>query len=224
MQQDHGPLPILLGLLTLVSGFIDAVTFLKFGHVFVGNMTGNIVFLGFGVGGVRGISIAGSLTALGAFLVGALGGGLLIQRFSSHRGSLLTLSTLTKVLLLAGATTAAFLGGSPLVIIPELGVVMGIQNAVARKLAVPDLTTTVLTMTLTGIMADSSLAGGTNVRIQRRIAAVATMFIGALSGAAIVLRAGVAPALLIATLITVIVSTSAYVLGRSEPDWVHAVG
>ena len=35
-----------------------------------------------------------------------------------------------------------------------LAVATGIQNAVARKLAVPDMTTTVLTMTLTGVGAD----------------------------------------------------------------------
>jgi uncharacterized membrane protein YoaK (UPF0700 family) len=161
---------------------------------------------------------------LAAFLVGALAGGLLNKRFSHHRGALLAVSTVIKVVLLASATVAAFLVAAPLVIIPELGVVMGIQNAVARKLAVPDITTTVLTMTLTGLMADSWLAGGTNVRFRRRITAVVVMFIGALSGAIVVLRAGVEAALLIATLITVIVGTSAYFLGRNDPDWVRSAG
>jgi len=36
---------------------------------------------------------------------------------------------------------------------------MGAQNATARRLAVPDLTTTVLTLTITGIAADSALVG-----------------------------------------------------------------
>jgi len=35
--------------------------------------------------------------------------------------------------------------------------------AAVRKLAIPDLTTTVLTMTLTAIAVDSSLAHGNNV-------------------------------------------------------------
>jgi Protein of unknown function (DUF1275) len=35
-----------------------------------------------------------------------------------------------------------------------LAVAMGLQNSMGRRLAVPDLTTTVLTMTLTGIAAD----------------------------------------------------------------------
>jgi cytochrome b subunit of formate dehydrogenase len=56
------------------------------------------------------------------------------------------------------------------------------RNAAVRKLAVPDLTTTVLTLTITGLAADSSLARGTNPRLQRRIAAVVAMFAGAALG------------------------------------------
>jgi uncharacterized membrane protein YoaK (UPF0700 family) len=72
--------------------------------------------------------------------------------------------------------------------IPLLGVIgltalaMGLRNATARKLAVPDLTTTVLTLTITGLAADSSLAGGTNPRWQRRIGSVLAMFAGAAAG------------------------------------------
>jgi hypothetical protein len=40
-------------------------------------------------------------------------------------------------------------------------IAMGMRNAAVRKLAVPDLTTTVLTLTITGLAADSSLARGT---------------------------------------------------------------
>ena len=45
-------------------------------------------------------------------------------------------------------------------LIIALAISMGIQNATARKLGVPDLTTTVLTLTITGIGADSRLVGG----------------------------------------------------------------
>ena len=33
--------------LTAVTGLVDAVSYLRLGHVFVANMTGNVVFLGF---------------------------------------------------------------------------------------------------------------------------------------------------------------------------------
>jgi uncharacterized membrane protein YoaK (UPF0700 family) len=72
---------------------------------------------------------------------------------------------------------------------------MGLQNATARRLAIPDLTTTVLTQTLTGLAADSSAAGGSNPRRARRIAAVMTMLLGALAGGWLTLNAGLPTAL-----------------------------
>jgi hypothetical protein len=43
-----------------------------------------------------------------------------------------------------------------LTLIGSLAVAMGGQNAVVRRLAVPDLTTTVLTLTVTGLVADTT--------------------------------------------------------------------
>jgi uncharacterized membrane protein YoaK (UPF0700 family) len=63
---------------------------------------------------------------------------------------------------------------------------MGLRNATVRRLAVPDMTTTVLTLTLTGLAADSLLAGGSSPRIARRVASVLLMFIGAAVGALLV--------------------------------------
>ena len=69
-----------------------------------------------------------------------------------------------------------------------LAIAMGIQNATARRLAVPDLTTTVLTLTLTGIAADSRVVGGTGGHPARRLIAVTAMFTGALVGALLVIN------------------------------------
>jgi uncharacterized membrane protein YoaK (UPF0700 family) len=220
--ENHGPLPTLLALLTLLTGFIDAVTYLKYGHVFVANMTGNVVLLGFGVAGSHDISIIGTILALGGFLCGALAGGVLNERLAVHRGNLLVTSTFVKFALLLSATLCAIFGVSPFVIIPILGISMGLQNAVARKLAIADITTTVLTMTLTGIMADSALAGGKNPRLMRRLSAVATMFIGALAGAGTVLYIGIPYALAAATTIVLIVGVAAFALSRNDPPWVRA--
>src|ERR1700681_1954325 len=74
-DERHGPLPALLLVLTFVTGLVDAVSYLRLGHVFVANMTGNIVFLGFAVAGATDFSIPASVVAVGAFLVGALTGG-----------------------------------------------------------------------------------------------------------------------------------------------------
>ena len=65
---------------------------------------------------------------------------------------------------------------------------MGIRTAVVRHLAIPDMTTTVLTLTLAGIAADSSLAGGKNPRLGRRLLSVLCMLTGAGAGALLISR------------------------------------
>jgi len=208
-------LPLLVGF-TIVTGFVDAVSYLKLGHVFVANMTGNIVFLGFAFGGAPDISIVGSIVALGAFLAGAVLGGRFATQFGAIPKELILVSAGTKVLFIGVACIMAFLVANvymaPYLIIALLGAAMGVQNAMARKLAIPDFTTTVLTLTLTGIAADSRLAGGVNPRLFRRASAVLTMFAGALAGAFVVLRYGVAIALLCATLIVVAIFIRAWTL------------
>jgi uncharacterized membrane protein YoaK (UPF0700 family) len=53
VDRSHGPLPALLVCLTVVTGLVDAFSYLSLGHVFVANMTGNVVFLGFALAGSR---------------------------------------------------------------------------------------------------------------------------------------------------------------------------
>jgi uncharacterized membrane protein YoaK (UPF0700 family) len=96
---------------------------------------------------------------------------------------------------------------------------MGIQNAVARRLAVPDLTTTVLTMTLTGIAADVRAADHGRAGLGRRVFAVAAMFAGAVGGALLVLQAGTAPALGLATGLLAVVTAGAALAVRQPGPW-----
>ena len=131
-----------------------------------------------------------------------------------HESRFLASSSLLKVVLLAVATLTSALGASPFGIIAALGITMGLQNAVARRLAIADVTTTVLTMTLTGIAADSSLGGGDDVRLGRRLLAVAIMFIGAFAGAALVLNYGIPLTLATAAAIVTVVSAGAYLSGE----------
>ena len=106
LTQDarHGPLPLLLIVLTIVTGLVDAVSYLKLGHVFVANMTGNVVFLGFAAAGASEFSVAVSLAAIGSFLLGSLAGGRLGSSAGQHRGQFLALSTYAQV----SAVGAAF--------------------------------------------------------------------------------------------------------------------
>ena len=195
----EGSLPPLLFVLTVVTGLVDAVSYLALGHVFVANMTGNVVFLGFAVAGAPGFSIPASLVAIAAFLAGALAGGRLGSSMAQQRSRFFAVAMLIKLGLVGIAFVAAIvLADADLIrygLIVSLALAMGLQNAAARFLAVPDLTTTVLTLTLTGLAADSTLAGGTNPRVARRLLAAAAMFVGAAVGAFLVLHIGVGAAL-----------------------------
>src|SRR5437899_4539875 len=88
--------PLLLGL-TLVTGLVDAVSYLALGHVFVANMTGNVVFLGFAVAGAQDFSIPASVVAIAAFLAGALAGGRLGSSMAQHRSRFLAVEILVKL-------------------------------------------------------------------------------------------------------------------------------
>ncbi len=190
-------------------------------------MTGNVVLLGFALAGAPGFSVTASLAALLAFAVGALLGGRLAARYSGHRGRLHSSAGALQAVFLAVAVALAAISGAPVAggyryaLIAALGIAMGIQNAAARKLAVPDLTTTVLTLTITGIAEDSALAGGGGSKAGRRLVVVATMLVGAVLGATLVLHAPVYYPLLIALVLIALGAATMYVLGRTSPAWVH---
>jgi uncharacterized membrane protein YoaK (UPF0700 family) len=213
------PLPLVLIILSAVTGLVDAVSVLGLGQVFVANMTGNTVFLGFAVGGAPGFEVPRYVMALLAFLAGALAGGWVANAFarSIRRWWLLaivaleydpgSLSPASRLFTLIGLTALA----------------MGLRNATVRRLKVPDLTTTVLTLTLTGLAADSSLSGGENRNWRRRVAAVVATFVGAVVGAVLVRTSGLVVPLVItgAVVLVVTLAYSAHPASRAkaaEPD------
>ncbi|MEU8984699.1 YoaK family protein [Streptomyces sp. NPDC048309] len=205
---------VLLGL-TVVSGLIDAVSYLGLGHVFTANMTGNVVVLGFAAAGAPGFSVPHTLTSLGCFLVGAVAGGRVAVRYGGGSRRAWARGTLAAEAVLVGVSAAvAFAAPGATVtkyaLIALTAFAMGLRNATVRKLGVPDLTTTVLTMTLTGLASDSRLAGGgTHPRSPRRTASVFAMLAGALIGAWLVIHHGLAIPLLIAAAMTGVFSVTA---------------
>ncbi|HEX3786329.1 MAG TPA: YoaK family protein [Pseudonocardiaceae bacterium] len=219
----HGPLPALLLALTVATGIIDAVSVLGLGRVFVANMTGNVVFTGFALAGAPGFALDATLSALAGFLVGALAGGRVITRWGAHRGKLLRNVTAVQLLLVLIALVITILAGSPLsAVIRDLVIVLtaiafGLQNSAARRLAVPDITTTVLTMTLTGVAAD--LRSG-NLRVAlRRALAVLAMLVGAIVGALLVLHADIPIALGCAAVLIAVVMMTAALGSRTTAPW-----
>jgi uncharacterized membrane protein YoaK (UPF0700 family) len=225
----HGPLVPTMVALTFVTGVVDAASYLKLGHVFVANMTGNIVFLGFALAGAGGLSAASSLVALGSFLLGALAGGRLGALVPDHRGRLLRAASVVQLVLLAVALLVALFVSEPLstgaryALIVPLGLALGVQNASAQRLAVPELTTTVLTRTLTGLASESALAGGRGSQLGRRSIAVVMMLLGALTGGLLALHVSVAAALGVACACVLTVAISVHLLSGSEAEWTRPV-
>ncbi len=209
------PLLLALSLLTLVTGLVDAACYLGLGRVFTANMTGNVVLLAFGAAGAQGLPVLAPTVSVLVFLVGAAAGGRLASSLAGPAGTpvsepvrrrWLTVALLVELLLVAaGGVVAVGLpvgggGARRYVVIGLLAAGLGVQNATVRRLAVPDVTTTVLTLTLTGLAADSWLAGGRSPRAGRRVAAVGLMAAGALVGA-LLLRVDVALPVVAAALV-----------------------
>jgi uncharacterized membrane protein YoaK (UPF0700 family) len=79
----------------------------------------------------------------------------------------------------------------------------------------------VLTLTVTGIGADSALGGGKGSKSGRRLISIAAMFVGALVGAVLIIHVHVALPLIFALAIVVAVSGVSHWSGRSNPAWTH---
>jgi uncharacterized membrane protein YoaK (UPF0700 family) len=210
-DRSHGPLPVFLVCLTVVTGLVDAFSYLRLGHVFVANMTGNVVFLGFALAGVGEISIVASLLAVLTFALGAAVGGRLAADRAVHRGHLLAAASAVQAGLVLVASIIASTAGAhgsavQLTLVGLLALAMGGQNAVVRRLAVPDLTTTVLTLTVTGLVADTT---SRSVRA-RRLISVLAMLAGALTGGVLLRWVALAAPLWLAGVVLVGCSVVAY--------------
>ena len=193
------PLARALLALTFTTGLVDAVSYLALGRVFTANMTGNVVLLGFGIAGSGGLPVVAPLVSLGAFLIGGGAGGVLVRRMAKRHPALvaraLAIETclLTTAAIVAAATTVQPGDASAYALIVLMACAMGVRNAVVRSIGVPDLTTTVLTMTLTGFAAESRLTGGSGEGSVRRLAAVLAMLAGAVAGALLLKSSVFAP-------------------------------
>ncbi|TDO10345.1 uncharacterized membrane protein YoaK (UPF0700 family) [Mycobacterium sp. BK086] len=180
---------VALLLLTFATGLVDAISVLVLGHVFVANMTGNVVFLGFWFVPHSGVDMIAAILSFVSFLVGTVLGGRFARHFDYEVRVWLTAALGTEVVLLgvlavlAGTGVVNYHDNGKLILIAGLAVTFGAQNAAARQFGVQELSTTVLTSTLVGIGVDSRLAGGTGEREKLRYSVVLTLCAGAMVGA-----------------------------------------
>ncbi|THJ67957.1 DUF1275 domain-containing protein [Arthrobacter echini] len=198
--------------LTFSTGVIDAVGYLGLDRVFTGNMTGNVVLLGMAFVGGADLPILRPALALVFFMVGAALAGRVLRKgpegWSAHTSrSLLTVTLgLAAVAVYTGLVDvrAEELLGS--ITTSGLATMMGVQAATAKRLKVAEITTVVVTSTITGLASDSRLAGGTSPFWARRSSAIALILAGAVVGALTVkveLWLGIAVSALLSAVVTV---------------------
>jgi len=206
---DLRPIVFTLYGLTFVTGLIDAVSYLGLGRVFTANMTGNVVFVGFALGGAADISIVRPMIALAAFGAGSVVGGRMVNFRDRSAAAHLLRAMSMEITFIAAAALATFTiesTGLSLVIVLT-AMAMGLRNAVVRKIAVPDFTTTVLTMALTAVAADSRLAGGKVVRQGRRLLMIVVMGAGALIGTVVLRSLGTLAAFISAAVVVALLAS-----------------
>ncbi|WP_236243495.1 YoaK family protein [Streptomyces sp. CC228A] len=229
MPQDTPTVPTSrMTLLTLSTGAIEAVSFLALGPVFIAMQTGNVLFLAFTAAGRGGLPPAASGVSLAAFTLGAVLGARLESGAEERRRRWLTTALVTEALLLAAAALTGWglgdAGGTPtgrhLLVIAGLALAMGVRNVTTLRLPVPDMPTTLVTRSLTGLVAASPLGrdpalGYGKGSWARRAFSVLGMFAGGFLGAAL-LAAGL-PLSVVILLAAVLVLLVALSLWSARP-------
>ncbi|HEX3947038.1 MAG TPA: YoaK family protein [Acidimicrobiales bacterium] len=187
--------PLIVGIytITFICGMLDAACFLGLGNVFAEIMTGNLVYLAFAVGTLgtgQQLTVLPYVVVLSTFAVGALVGGRLVALtgpLGRHRvGFAVEWVALLAATMVTALTHAGAHGEPRFWVTGILAFGMGIQNAMVRRWGIPDLATNVMTLTMTGLIADSPLVGGPNTRAARRAASIAIFFGSATLGAFLV--------------------------------------
>jgi uncharacterized membrane protein YoaK (UPF0700 family) len=216
------PLSKALLVLTFTTGMIDAVCYLRLGQVFTANMTGNVLLLGFGLAGAGHLPLLPHLVSLGAFVLGAAGGGVLAfklaGRHARHLGSALTIEA---ALIGAAAVVAAVTharpdaaSGDTLIVL--LALAMGLRNMTMLRVGVPNLATTVITRALAGLVGNAPPFGGSGAGSSHRAGTVLALFTGAVVGA-LLLKATLALPIALAAALAALTSLL-YVPGASARD------
>lgn len=176
-------------LLTFATGLADSISILVLGHVFVANMTGNVVFFGFWLAPRTSIDLTAVAVALPTFVTTTVLSGRLSRHFDARARQWITIVLGTEIVLLvtlsilAGAGVLHYHDNTKLIMIGILAVTFGLQHSSARQFGIQELSTTVLTSTIVSLGWDSRLSGGTGERQKLRFTVVVTMCAGAFLGA-----------------------------------------
>ena len=203
-SSEAGPSPdgqtlrdVLLVALTVASGAVDAISYFGLGKIFSAFMTGNIVFLGFGIAEIEGPDVIPVIFALSMFAVGAYLGLQFTTRRSEESGLwppaitvLLVLVTIAEASCLVGWLATAGHPSTEIadVLIALFSLAMGIQTAAVRSLGVQGVFTTAGTFTLVAFA--GTFAGSRSTAEMPRLAGVLLGLVaGAVAGGLLFLHA-----------------------------------
>jgi uncharacterized membrane protein YoaK (UPF0700 family) len=179
---------ILLVVLTLTTGALDAVTFLRLGNVFSSVITGNLALLGVAAGQHDATLASNAGLALAGYAAGVLAGAALAG--TPEPGQPVWPIQVTRTLAVESGVLAAFtgewlaVGGHPagasrLALLLLAAAAMGLQSTAVRRLG--QMSTTYLTSTLTGIITAVALRRWP-AEWQRSIGVLITVVTGAALG------------------------------------------
>lgn len=144
-------------LLTFATGLADAISILVLGHVFVANMTGNVIFLGFWLAPRTSIDLTAVVVALPTFACTTILSGRLARHFGERVRAWISTVLATEIVLLVGLSVLAGSGilsyqqDSKLLMIGILAVTFGLQHSSARQFGIQEFSTTVLTSTIVSL-------------------------------------------------------------------------
>lgn len=212
---------ILLTLTTIEAGLLDASVYASLGHVFVANMTGNIILLGIAIADLQiEVDVLPIAVSLVAFFVGGLATGRLErwtrQNEPGHARWFFALITLVDCTLNFISTALVFTnvvvseqltGNMRLIIFAFLALGQGSQLVLTKRAGLPEFSNAVVTNVYLDLSTDRKLfhlwGEGTRSRNRRAVCLVA-LLIGALIGGEIVKFKGFGIALVVSAVISLV--------------------
>ncbi|MEV4376926.1 YoaK family protein [Streptosporangium sp. NPDC049644] len=207
--KDDRPSDVSLAGLTVISGLVDAISYVGIGQVFMANMTGNLLILGFAAGDPSKFPLVATVIAVVGFFLGAGLAGRLTDRVPNVRRRMI-LAMIIETSLFAVTTVGSFLlpttqvGRYPLIV--TLGVAMGGRNTVVRRLKIPEISTTVVTGTLANLAADSVLGTRRRTRARRRAGEIVSLVLGAWVGVLLLRHFGFNATLVVLTVLMALIT------------------
>jgi uncharacterized membrane protein YoaK (UPF0700 family) len=219
---------LLLNVLTVSSGAVDAISFIALGKVFSAFMTGNIAFLGLRVSGAsEAPGVVAILVSMAAFAMGVY---LSTRIVNPSKGSGVWPQRVTVALGVSLIAHAVFLAvwfasnGQPTtdvahVLLALWALAMGMQSAAVRTLHVDGVFTTAATATIIFLAGDITDWSATVTERRRLAGVLVSLFLGATAGGLLLVHAHIyAPVLPFVITVAAVATAAIFLRERAKSD------